>query len=292
MRTTLVGIGINLVLALVKALAGIFGHSYALIADAIESGTDVFSSIMVYVGLRVSAKPADENHPYGHGKAEPLATVVVGLFLLFAAYNIARYSIHEIRTPHLMPAGWTLFVLVGVVAVKETLFRVVIRVGDDLGSSALKGDAFHHRSDALTSAATFVGISIGLIGNSLRPDPRWSGADDWAALSAAVIVAYNGWSICKTSILELTDARPGDHVERAVREMALTVPGVVSLDKCFVRKVGFDYFVELDVRVDRNMPVYQAHEIADRVETSLRTQVDGIQISGAVVHIEPQPTQI
>ncbi len=292
MRATLVGIGINVILALIKALAGVFGHSYALIADAIESATDVFSSILVYVGLRVSAKPADENHPYGHGKAEPLATAAVGLFMLFAAYNIASYSVRQIRTPHTMPAAWTLLVVVGVVAVKERLFRVVSRVGDDLGSSAVKGDAFHHRSDAFTSAATFVGISIALIGSALKPDPRWSGADDWAALFAAVIVAYNGWSICKTSILELTDARPSDHVEITVREIALTVAGVTSLDKCIVRKVGFDYFVELDVRVDRNMPVYQAHEIADRVEATLRTQVGNAKVAGAVVHIEPEPVLI
>lgn len=287
MRATLLGIGINILLAAGKALAGVFGHSYALIADAIESATDVLASVLVYVGLRVSSKPADDNHPYGHGKAEPIATVAVGLFLFMAAYGIARQSLHEIRNPHALPAVWTLLVVLSVVVIKEILFRFVDRVGEQVGSSALKGDAFHHRSDALTSAAAFFGIAIALLGSRFNPDPRWSSADDWAALFASLIVAYNGFTICKGALLELSDARPSEQIEQEVREKALLVPGVVSLDKCLVRKVGFDYFVDLDVRVDRNMPVYQAHAIAHQVQATLQKEVTAAKIVRALVHIEP-----
>lgn len=287
MRSTLVGIGINLLLATGKATAGVLGHSYAMIADAIESATDVFSSILVYVGLKVSAKPADENHPYGHGKAEPLAAVAVALFLFLAALLIARQSINEIRTPHTMPAPWTLLVLVGVVLVKEALFRFVMRVGEDVGSTAVKGDAFHHRSDALTSVAAFLGISTALIGGRFSPDPRWSSADDWAALFASLVVAYNGWGILRGALLELTDARPDSSIEEEVRRVARTVEGVADLDKCAVRKMGFDYYVELDVLVDRNMPVHQAHDIAHQVQDTVRSKVARGRVVRVLVHIEP-----
>lgn len=289
MRSTLLGIGINLLLALGKAAAGIFGNSYALVADAIESATDVFSSILVYVGLKVALQPPDENHPHGHGKAEPLAAVAVGLFLFLAAFGIARQSLHEIRTPHTMPASWTLLVLAGVMLVKEAMFRFVMRVGNAAGSTAVKGDALHHRSDALTSVAAFVGISVALIGSRFSPDPRWSSADDWAALFASLVVACNGWGILKGAILELTDARLDTEIEAEVRRVALTIPGVAGLDKCVARKMGFDHYVELDVLVDREMPVHAAHAIAHRVQDAVRAQVVRGRIARVLVHIEPSP---
>jgi cation diffusion facilitator family transporter len=287
MRSTLIGIGINLFLAVFKGAAGIIGTSYALVADAIESATDVLSSLLVYIGLKVAAKPADENHPEGHGKAEPLAAFAVALFLFFAAIGIAYKSIHEIVTPHVMPAPWTLIVLVGVVVVKETLFRFVFKVGEEVGSTAVKGDAWHHRSDALTSIAAFIGISVALIGSRYNPSPRWSSADDWAALLASGLIAFNGWGILRNALYELTDAYPGSEIEEEIRRIAGAVSGVDSLDKCLIRKMGFDYYVELDVRVDRNMPVYEAHAIAHRVQDVLRAEVKGGRIARVLVHIEP-----
>lgn len=240
MRSTLIGIRINIFLSAGKGAAGILGNSYALVADAIESSMDVVSSIVVFVGLRMSARPADENHRHGHGKAEPLAALAVALFLLLAAFSICRESISEIRTPHTLPASWTLLVLIGVVFIKETLFRFVIKVGEEVGSSAVKGDAWHHRNDALTSVAAFPGISTALIGSHFSPDPRWSTADDWAASFASVIIVINGLSIMRTAVHELTDARRHSGVEKQVRRIALAVPGVEGLDKCFIRKMEFD----------------------------------------------------
>jgi cation diffusion facilitator family transporter len=286
-RSTLIGIGINLLLVVAKATAGILGHTYALIADAIESGMDVVSSALVLIGLKVAVKPADENHPQGHGKAEPLATVVVAIFLFLAAYEIGRQSLHEIANPHTLPAPWTLFVLVGVVIVKELLARFIAKVGGESGSGAVKADAQHQRADVVTSAAAFIGIAIALIGSHFSPDPRWSSADDWAALLASGFIAYNGFGILKGALYELTDARPDVALEEEVRNAALTVPGVVSTDKCFVRKMGFDYFVELDVRVDPQMTVEHAHDISHQVQDMVRARIKDKRFTRVLVHPEP-----
>lgn len=157
MRSTAVGILVNALLAVCKGTAGFLGNSYALIADAIESASDVISSFIVLIGLKIASKPRDENHPYGHGKAEPLAAAVVALALIGAAITIAIQSLHEIITPHHAPEPFTLIVLVAVIAVKETLFRFVFKVGNEVQSTAVKTDAWHHRSDAITSAAALRG---------------------------------------------------------------------------------------------------------------------------------------
>jgi len=286
-RSTIIGIVINILLMAAKVAAGVFGHSYALIADAIESATDIVSSTLTLIGLKVAMRPPDENHPQGHGKVEPLATVAVAIFLFVAAYEISRQSIHEILHPHTVPAPWTLLVLIGIVVVKEGLFRFVNAVGEKTGSSAIQGDAQHQRSDVITSAAAFLGISIALIGSRFSPDPRWSSADDWAALFASLWVAYNGWSILRGALYELTDARPDKSLEEEVRRIAVSVPGVEDLDKCFVRKMGFDYYVELDARVDPEMLVHRAHEIAHQVQDTIRARIRDKRFARVLVHIEP-----
>ncbi|MDX1931937.1 MAG: cation diffusion facilitator family transporter [Capsulimonadales bacterium] len=286
-RSTLIGIGVNLLLVVGKATAGVVGHSYALIADAIESGMDVLSSALVLIGLKVASRPADENHPQGHGKAEPLATVVVSIFLFLAAYEIGRASLHEILHPHTLPAPWTLIVLVAVVVVKETLARFLTQVGGQSGSGAVQADAQHQRADVITSAAAFLGISIALIGHRFSPDPRWSSADDWAALLASVFIAYNGLCILRGALYELTDARPGAALEAEVRQAAARVPGVRGTDKCFVRKMGFDYFVEIDIRVDPSLTVEQGHRIAHAVQDAVREEIKGKRFARVLAHVEP-----
>jgi cation diffusion facilitator family transporter len=287
MRSTLVGIGINLFLMVAKATAGVLGHTYALIADAIESGMDVVSSSLILVGLKVAARPADENHPQGHGKAEPLATVIVALFLFLAAYEIGRQSLHEIQHPHTLPAPWTLLVLVVVVVVKEVLARFIARVGGDADSGVVRADAEHQRSDVITSGAAFIGISVALIGSHFSPDPRWSSADDWAALFASGWIAWTGFRILRGALYELTDARPDVELEAEVLRVTRTVPGVVGTDKVFVRKMGFDYFVELDVRMDRELPLHEAHEIAHAVQDAVRAQIKDKRFTRVLVHPEP-----
>lgn len=286
-RSTLIGIGVNVVLMVAKATAGILGNTYALIADAIESGMDIVSSTLVLIGLKVAAMPADENHPQGHGKAEPLATVVVSVFLFIAAYEIGRQSVHEIIHPHTMPAPWTLIVLVAVVLIKEILARYIARVGGESDSGAVKADAAHQRADVVTSAAAFLGIAIALLGQHFSPDPRWSSADDWAALLASAFIAYNGFHILKGAVYELTDAHPDPELEAEVRRVAASVPGVDDLDKCFVRKMGFDYYVEIDIRVDGELTVARGHEIAHEVQDAVREQIQDKRFARVLAHVEP-----
>ena len=271
----------NGLLALTKGVAGFLGNSYALIADAIESTADIMSSIIVYSGLRIAMKPRDLNHPYGHGKAEPLAAVVVSLSLMAAAITIVVQSIHEIITPHHAPEPFTLIVLVAVVLVKEGLFRYVLHVGEQSNSTAVKTDAFHHRSDALTSGAAFIGISIALLGG-----PGWESADDWAAMFASVIIAINAYRLFIPAINEVMDAAPHEAIESEIRRIALSVDGVLALDKCYVRKMGFDLYVDLHVIVQSDITVKQGHEIGHRVRDAICTT--NPRVADVLIHIEPE----
>lgn len=271
----------NALLALAKGLAGFFGHSYALIADAIESAFDVFTSLLVWVGLRYAARPPDENHPYGHGKAEPLVACIVSMALLGAAVIISVESVREIMTPHHAPAPFTLVVLVAVVIIKELLCRFVLKASDDVGGSmAIRADAWHHRSDAITSAAAFVGISIALLGGK-----GYESADDFGALVAAGIIAFNAIHLLRPAVAELLDAAPPKEIEEDVRSASLTVPGVLGLDKCIVRKLGLDLYVDLQIYVRGDMPVREGHRIAHLVKDAVRRQNPRVQ--DVTIHVEP-----
>lgn len=280
LKSTFIGILVSFFLATIKIFTGIVGNSYALIADGIESLTDIFTSSIVLTGLYFASKPADENHPYGHGKAEPFAGVAVSFGIFIAAMIIIVQSIYEIITPHHAPAPFTLIVLILVIITKETLFRFVIKVGTTVNSVAVKSDAWHHRSDAITSAAAFIGILIALLGGT-----GFESADDFAALFASVIIIINAYRIFKPALFELLDTAPPTQVIQKVKDVAGQVENVMGIDKCFVRKMGFDYFVDIHVLVDANLPVYKGHEIAHIVKDQLMNEYSNI--SDVLVHIEP-----
>jgi cation diffusion facilitator family transporter len=277
-----IGMAVNIVLAIIKIVTGILGNSYALIADGIESTTDIISSLVVWTGLKISARPADAEYPYGHGKAEPMAGMVVALALLGAAVLIAVQSLREIATPHHSPAWYTLLVLAVVIGTKETLFRFVSKVGDELTSTAVKGDAWHHRSDAITSLATFIGISIALIGG-----PGYESADDWAALLACSVIVFNGYRILRAALVEVMDAAAPGQIQKEIRELAAAVPGVQRIEKCRTRKSGLGLFLEIHVEVDGNLTVRRGHEIAHQVCDRLKAS--SLSVQDVVVHVEPSP---
>jgi cation diffusion facilitator family transporter len=279
-RIALLGACANVFLALSKVLAGILGNSYALIADGVESTLDIFGSLVVWAGLRYAALPPDDTHPYGHGKAETLASIAVGALLLGTALLLAIQSIREILTPHHAPEPFTLLVLLLVIAVKESLFRTVLAHGDELGSAALHSDAWHHRADAITSAAAFVGISIALLGG-----PGYEAADDYGALLACAIIAFNGIRILGPAINEAMDMAPPPEVEQSVRESALLAPGVRGLEKCKVRKMGVEFYVDIHVLVDGELSVREGHSIAHAVKDAIRERMPSI--ADVLVHIEP-----
>jgi cation diffusion facilitator family transporter len=281
MKSTVLGIIVNLGLAVIKCSAGLIGNSFALVADGLESVTDVFSGLAVYFGLKIAVKPADADHPYGYGKAEPIAAVVVSLALMAAAFGIIYGGIREITAPSGTPAPYTLVVLAGILVIKELLFRHVAFVGESIGSIAVKSDAWHHRSDALTSAFAFVGISIALLGG-----PGFEAADGWAALCAALVILYNAWKQLRPAVLELADITPDVSMEAQVRAIAGRVPGVLGSDKCYVRKMGFTYYVDLHVVVQGELSVREGHRLSHTVEDEILIALP--QVAEVLVHVEPE----
>jgi cation diffusion facilitator family transporter len=279
-RTTYFSIIGNTSLAIIKGLAGVFGNSYALIADAIESTTDIFSSLLVLFGLKYAKRPADENHPYGHGKIEPLITFIVVAFLVTSATIIAYESIQNIQTPHLAPKSWTLFVLGGIILWKEISFRVVIKKSKETHSSSLKADAWHHRSDAITSIMAFIGISIALLFGE-----GYETADDWAALLASGFILYNSYLIFRPALGEVMDEQVYDDLIEEIRVKSLEVPGVLGTEKCFVRKAGMNYNVDLHAMVDSQISVTLGHDISHQLKDHLIKELPNL--GQVLIHIEP-----
>ena len=290
MRAALSGLLVNLVLVGVKLLAGILGNSYVLIADAVESSTDIFGSLIVWGGLRITTRPADEDYPYGYGKAEALAAAAVSMMLLGAALGIAVAAVREIFIPHHAPAPFTLVVLVVVVVIKEVLSRKVMSVGEETGSTAVKADAWHHRSDAITSAAAFIGISVALLGGKgwlwwLWGGKGWESADDWAALVAAAIIGVNGVLLLRPAVGDLMDRTPEGLPIEQLAAAAQGVEGVRAIEKLRVRRLGMEYYLDLHVQADPRMPLREAHVLSGKVKGAIRAAVPGV--SGVLIHMEP-----
>ncbi len=279
-RVTFLGLMVNAALAAGKVTAGVVGHSHALVADGVESTADLFSSIIVWRGVTVAAAPADKEHPYGHGKAEPLAAAVVSTILLFAALWIIVGAIQDIIRPHNIPAPFTLAVLVGVIVIKELLFRYVSKEGIVLDSSAVSADAWHHRSDAITSLFAFIGISIALVGGK-----GYESADDYAAVLAGLVIAWNGWRMLRPAMDELMDIAPDPGFAERIKKIASKIPEVVRVEKCLIRKMGNEYLVDMHVEVDPEMTVERAHGIAHAVKDEVRVKIPSVR--DVLVHIEP-----
>ena len=270
----------NTALAIIKGLAGILGHSYALVADAIESTTDIFSSFLLLLGVRYAQRPADKNHPYGHGKIEPLITFMVVGFLIFSAVVIAYQSIQNIRTPHEMPASWTLWVLGGIILWKELSYRIVLKKSQEIKSTVLRADAWHHRSDAITSVAAFLGISAALILGK-----GYEAADDWAALFAAGIILYNSYLIFRPALGEIMDEHLYDDLIEEIRKAAIQVEGIKGTEKCFIRKSGMTYHIDLHAIVDAQITVKEGHALAHQLKDYLHEQFPNF--GQVLIHVEP-----
>jgi cation diffusion facilitator family transporter len=288
-RLILAGIITNVLLSVVKILGGLLGNSSALVADGLESTLDIFSSFMMWAALKVAGRPADHTHPYGHGKVESLAAVAGAIVLIVAGLALAIHSISSlegtftgrIESPE-PPAPFTLLVLLLTIGAKETLYRLTMRKGRQIESTALQADAWHHRSDAITSLAALTGISIALIGG-----PAYASADDWAALFCCVIILINGARMLRGSLGEILDEQMPEEMLDAVLKMAAGVEGVTSVEKCRVRKSGFNRIADLHVRVSGSKSVTQGHDIAHSVKQRLADS--GFRIADVTVHVEPEP---
>jgi cation diffusion facilitator family transporter len=282
-RVALFGMIVNVIFAAAKILGGLLGNAYVLIADGIESALDIAGSFIIWGGLKIAARPPDEMHPYGHGKAEPIAAVIVAFGVLAAAAGLAIQSLREILTPHHGPAPFTLGILIVVIVVKEILFRYVNRIGRHVESTAVQTDAWHHRGDALTSAAAFIGISVALIGGE-----GWQSADDWAALFACAVIGANGIRLLGPALQEIMDTAPRGKIVDSVQAAARSVPGVNEIEKCFIRKMGLSFYVDLHVLVSGDISVREGHRIAHEVKRAIQ-QADA-RIADVLVHVEPAPS--
>jgi cation diffusion facilitator family transporter len=280
LRAARYGLLVNALLVVVKISAGVLGNSYALIADGVESTLDIFSSLIVWRGLNVAGRSADERYHFGYGKAESVAGAAVAIMLMIAALGISIEAVREVLRPHHAPAPFTLIVLVLVVLVKEALFRTVLGVGREINSPAVKADAWHHRSDAITSAAAFAGISIALIGG-----PGWETADDLAALAASGIIAYNGFRLLRPALYDLMDRAPEPDVLRLVRASSESIDGVCDVEKVLARRAGVGYYVVLHVQADPQLTLAAAHELGHEVKAAIMADVP--EVLDAIVHMEP-----
>ena len=279
-QTTYLSMAGNTGMALVKGITGYFGNSYALIADAMESTSDIFSSILVLFGLKYANRPADKNHPYGHGRAEPLITFLVVGFLVASALIIAVESVRNIRTPHELPKAYTLIVLGVIIVTKEIFYRIVLHRSKKINSSSLKADAWHHRSDAITSVMAFIGISIALIFGK-----GYETADDWAALAASGIILYNSYLIFRPALGEIMDEQLYDHLVADIRSFSKEVPGIVDTEKCMIRKTGMKYLVDLHAIVNGNISVKEGHDLAHGLKRHLLQRLP--ELTDVLIHIEP-----
>lgn len=279
-RVALFGLVINIVLSSAKIAAGLLGNAYVLIADGIESAFDVAGSVIIWSALKFAARPPDATHPYGHGKAEPVAAIIVSVGVLAAALGLAIQSVRELFLPHHAPAPFTLGILIIAVIIKEILYRYVIRFGRDVESTAIQTDAWHHRTDAMTSVAAFIGISVALVGGE-----AWQSADDWAALFACGLIGANGYRLLRPALFEIMDTAPRGQIVNVVRDAARAVPGVVEIEKLLIRKMGLSFYVDLHVKVNGAISVREGHEIAHAVKHAI--QDSDRRIADVLVHIEP-----
>lgn len=279
-RTTYFSIASNTGLAIVKGLAGFFGNSFAMIADAIESTADIFASLLVLFGFKYAKRPADDNHPYGHGKIEPVITFLIVLFLIISAAFIAYQSIINIQTPHKSPKAWTLIILGVIILWKEVSYRIVIKKSKETNSTSLRADAWHHRSDAITSVMAFVGISIAFVFGE-----GYETADDWAALFASAFIVYNSYLIFRPALSEIMDENLYDELIEEIRTVALSVNGILGTEKCFIRKTGMKYHVDLHAIVSGKISVKEGHDLAHKLKDTLRSEIKSL--GHVLIHIEP-----
>ncbi|MFT5970055.1 MAG: cation diffusion facilitator family transporter [Flavobacteriales bacterium] len=275
----------NLVLAIAKGIGGVLGHSDALIADAIESSSDVFSSLLVFFGIRYASKPADENHPYGHGKAEPLFTFIVVGFLLVSAALIMMNGIQNLSEPQPQPESFTLYIIGAIILIKEGFYQIIKRKSVQTNSSVLMADAWHHRSDAITSTVTFIGVAIAVF-----LGPGYETADDWAAIVASLIIVYNAYRIFRPALGEIMDEHLHDNVVKKIRSVSEKTEGVIGTEKCFVRKTGMVYHVDLHLIVAAEISVKEGHTIAHNTKDNLQETIP--ELADILIHIEPNMEEI
>jgi cation diffusion facilitator family transporter len=281
-RVAAVGMLVSGVLAVVKVFAGITGHSTAVLADGLESAGDVFASGFVLLGLTLAAKPADADHPYGHGRAEILTGLLIGLILAAGGTLISFGSLERLGEPHPAPHSYVIWPLLASLAAKSALATFKFRHGKRMQSAALTADAWNDTMDTVSAMAALIGVGLAL------SDPtRFLDADRYGGFVVGLIVIATGLRVSRDTVLQLMDTMPEERLMTQIRAAAATVPGVRGVEKCFARKTGLRYHVDLHLEVDPEMTVRQSHNIAHEVRQSILLQLDWV--ADVLVHVEPAP---
>jgi cation diffusion facilitator family transporter len=279
-RTVFFSIVSNTILAIIKYLSGTYGHSYALIADSMESLIDIVSSSLLLIAMRYASKKPNREYPYGYGKAESLMTIVSIFFIFMCGVTIFMQGLQNIFTHHQSPEPFTLYVLGIIIAWKEGCFQYVYYRANKIQSTALRAEAWHHRSDAFTSIAAFIGIAI-----AIWMGPGYEHADDWAALVAACAIFYNVYTLISPAFHEILDGNMYQDVIDNLCQIALSVEGVLKTEKCYIRKSGMTYHAELHIQVSPELTVFEGHNIAHAVKRKALEELP--QLKTLVTHIEP-----
>lgn len=277
-RAALIGIGVSAGLAAVKIIAGLAASSVAVISDGIESASDCFTSGLVYVGLRVAARPADQDHPYGHGRFEILTGLAVGVLLAVIGAVICVRSIEERHEQH-MPALVAVWVMLGSIGVKAGLWAMKAGVARRTHSVALTADSKHDLVDLLSGAVALIAVLVAIL------FPPLHAADHWGAFVIGLIVIFMGLRVARDTTLQLMDTMPDESQMEQIRAAAMRVPGALGVEKCFARKTGLRYHVDLHLEVDPAMTVLASHELATAVRFKIREELDWV--ADVLVHVEP-----
>jgi cation diffusion facilitator family transporter len=281
-RVALASIAVSGILAAVKITVGIMGRSASVLADGFESAGDVVAAVAVFFGFAIASRPADEEHPYGHGRYETLTGLIVGVILLLAGIGICYRSLHGVQDVHEVPAFYGVWALLGSMVAKAVMSSVKFHYGKKIRSAALTADAWNDFVDILSAVTALTALGLTL----LDPD-RFLVADHYGGFAVGLFVIFTGMRVARDTSSRLTDEMPDDEMMSAIREVSLTVPGAIGVEKCFARNVGLQYYVDLHLEVDPDLTVRKSHDIATEVRFAIRKRLDWV--ADVLVHVEPAP---
>jgi cation diffusion facilitator family transporter len=279
-RIAILSVAASGVLALANIASGLLAGSTAVVAAGLEFAGDVLASLIVFLGMVIASRPPDANHPYGHGRFEILAGLLVGLILVLGGCGIAFRALEKVSEVHAPPARGAVYPLIAAIVIKAVLATLKFRTGRGISSAALVADAWNDAVDILSAMVALIALAL-----SVHNPAEFLAADHYGGFAVGVIVILTGFRVVRDASMELTDTMPSNAVLENIRRFALEVPGVEGVEKCFARKTGFKYHVDIHIEVDPSLTVATSHDIATDVRQHLRRRAP--TVADVLVHIEP-----
>ena len=278
-KVSKVGIFGNVLLSAFKLIAGLLGNSGAMVSDAVHSLSDVFATFIAYLGVRMSMQPEDEEHPYGHERLESAASLILGVILAVTGLSIASTGVHKLMAGEEIPVPTILPIIAAVVSIvtKEAMFWYTMYYAKKLDSSAFKADAWHHRSDAISSVGSFIGIGLARLGFPIM--------DPIASLFICIFILKVAYDISKDAFVKMLDTSCGKEFENNLREFIEKQPGVQQVDLLHTRQFGNKIYIDLEIAAKRDSTLVEAHDIAESVHNSVEQQYPNVK--HVMVHVNP-----